>query len=75
MALIKVGAIQIARGMGPCAEFEHDRRQVQLQNGLAHRGTLVGQFLQRRADEDTQALIGCADDAACGRPIHPVTLP
>jgi len=44
------------------AEFEQHGRQAQALDSLARGGALVGQLLQRRADEHAQTLVGSADD-------------
>gem|GEM_PF-5805461 len=63
MALLEVGAVQLARRMGPGAELEHHRREVQPLDRLSGGLSLLRQLLQRRADEDPQALVRGADDA------------
>ena len=45
------------------AQLKHDGSKAQTLNGRAGGLALAGEFLQRRADEDAQALIGCADKA------------
>ena len=45
------------------AELKHDRSEVQMLDCVPRGLALVGDFLQRRADEYAQALIGCANEA------------
>ena len=68
VALLEVGAVQLARRMRPRAELEHHRREGEpLDRGP--RGAPLGrQLLQRRADEHAQALVGRPD--ATGDRVH-----
>ena len=72
VALLEVGAVQLARRMRPRAELEHHRRHRQPLDRRPRRSPLRRQLLQRRADEDPQALVGRPDDT--GDPVHAASL-
>ena len=61
VGLGEVGAVQRAGRVGPGAELEHDRREVQAFDRGAGRAALVGELAQGRAHEHPQPLIGRAD--------------
>ena len=52
---------RFTRMMGAGAHLEHDRREPHALNRIPHGGTFVGQLLERRADENSHALVRGSD--------------
>ena len=68
VALLEVGAVELAGRMRAGAELEHDRRQAQPLDRGARRAALVGEFAQGRAHEHPDPLVGRADRRALDDP-------
>src|SRR6185437_10249272 len=69
IALLQVSTVQISGRVGPGTELEQHRRQPQLRDRGGHRLPLGGQFLEGRANEDADPLIGGSDhDAGTRQP-------
>lgn len=74
LALGQVGAVELAGRMRPGAGLEHHGNEPQAGHGVLHRLALGGQFLQRRAGEDPDPLIGRADHRVRGDGGHGISL-
>ncbi len=61
VALLEVGAVEVAGWVGACAEFEHDGGQAHAFDRGARCASFVGELAQGRADEDPDPLIGRTD--------------
>jgi hypothetical protein len=61
VALREIGAIEVARRMRTSAHLKHHRRDPDALDRLLCRHTLFREFVQSRAHEDTEPLIGCSD--------------
>src|SRR5262249_30415792 len=61
VALVEIGAVQIARRMSARPQLEQDGREPHVLDCVPGGGALVGQLLQRGADEDAHSLIGRTD--------------
>lgn len=61
VALREIGPVQVARGVRPRAEFEHHGRKPEPRDRAADGAALLGELLEGRRHEDTDATVRCGD--------------
>ncbi len=74
IALIQIGAIELARGVGSGPQLEHHRRKVQAFYGSASRPSFGCEFLKCGTDEDPQPLIRRANNMSAPHVLHSVAV-
>ncbi len=67
--LREVRAIEVAWRVRASTRFEHHRRESDCLDRLLGGSALVREFLQRRAHEDAEPLIGCSDQRCHFHPV------